>query len=271
MFDAHRIPTELKRAVLLGRKRVHWWLQRRRTAPNLCVFVTGQQRSGTNMVMDVLERSLDTDVYHETDPRAFANYEMRERGVIANLRENSPARCFVIKALCEGQWLPRLLDDFAPARALWVVRHYADVANSMALNFRTTAAVMKRIRDDRNAGGWRSRGMSDSTHALIRDLIADDISERAAAAVQWYMRNVLFFELRLQHEPRVQLVFYEPLVGQPQNEFERICRFVDLPYSTRLVRDVFATSVRKNRTPDLGSRIAGLCEDLWARFKSLEA
>ena len=36
------------------------------------VFVAGMQRSGTNLLMDVLDASHATQVFHETDPRAFS-------------------------------------------------------------------------------------------------------------------------------------------------------------------------------------------------------
>ena len=56
---------------------------------SVCLLVAGVQRSGTNMVMDVLERSYATEVYHERDPRAFANYQLREEEVIQSLIAHS--------------------------------------------------------------------------------------------------------------------------------------------------------------------------------------
>lgn len=258
-----------RRLALRGRKSLRHRLRGRAPGGGLCVFVTGQQRSGTNMVMDVLERSPDTDVYHETDPRAFVAYEMRPADTIASLHGRSRAPFFVIKALCEAQDIRHLLDAFAPARALWIVRDYADVANSMGKNFSSTATVMKRIRDDRQAGGWRSRGMSDDTYARVQALVRSDISEEAAAALQWYVRNVLYFELGLADDERVMLVYYEDLVTRPAAAFERICGFLGLRYSATLTSTVFASSVGKHAPPDMDPQIVALCEDLWSRYKRL--
>src|SRR5688572_22752173 len=47
------------------------------SGPRLCVFVAGVHRSGTNMMMDILERSWETDVLHESDSRAFEDNLMR--------------------------------------------------------------------------------------------------------------------------------------------------------------------------------------------------
>ena len=80
--------------------------------PRTHVFVAGQQRSGTNMLMEVLEWSPYTDVYHETDPRAFTpGYEMRETAVIQDLARASRAPFFIVKSLCELDRLRSLLDD----------------------------------------------------------------------------------------------------------------------------------------------------------------
>ncbi len=66
-----------------------------------CVFVAGVQRSGTNMLMDIMERSMETDVYHERDHRAFQSYEMKLTDVIHQIFKKSISPVFVIKALCE--------------------------------------------------------------------------------------------------------------------------------------------------------------------------
>ena len=83
-----RASRKLERHILLGSK---YAAQRMTQKPSqkLTVFVAGVQRSGTNMLMDALERSFETDVYHERDPRAFDNYLMRPPEVIARLHARS--------------------------------------------------------------------------------------------------------------------------------------------------------------------------------------
>ena len=68
-------------------------------AERTVVFVAGQQRSGTNMLMDVLDRHWRTDVFHETDTRAFERYQMRDIDTIRTLVGRSRASHVVIKAL----------------------------------------------------------------------------------------------------------------------------------------------------------------------------
>jgi len=235
------------------------------------VFVAGMQRSGTNMVMEVLDRSLHTDVYHETDPRAFDQYEMRPPEHILTLAARSGAPHFVIKALCELDQVKTLIDAFAPAKAVWIVRDFNDSVNSAIVSFAHFADRMARMSEDRLSDGWYGRGMSDVTHALLCQTYRSDISEASAAAMMWYYRNVLFFEQGLDADPHVMLVKYEELVTQPQHEFPRIFRFLDIPYSPWLSRHVFASSVRRKPAPDIDSSVSALCEKLAQRFEQVHA
>jgi hypothetical protein len=232
------------------------------------VFVAGHQRSGTNMLMDVLERSYETDVYHERDSRAFDNYQMRELPVIRNLHRISQSRYFVIKALCELQDLPELMAAFQPAQTLWLVRDYRDVVNSAVRSFPDFAKYARLLADDSEAAGWRGKGMSRETRAIVRSVVHPEITETSAAALQWYVRNTLFFERGLDRDPKVLLVFYENLVDRPQTEFVRIFKFLGLKYAPWMARDIFGTSVGKHHEPDIDAPIRALCDGIMARFRA---
>ena len=97
-----------RRAILLAK--AVWQRVVPRPPVRTYVFVAGMQRSGTNMVMDVLERSLGTDVYHENDPRAFERYEMRDPAVIRQLANGSGTPLF--RAWAEN-WGKRLRESLA--------------------------------------------------------------------------------------------------------------------------------------------------------------
>ena len=162
------------------------------------------------------------------------------------------------------------MDDFAPARTVWIVRDYRDVVNSMCVSFRNQGKQVKRIANDRDSDGWQGRGMSDATHEIVRDRVHDDISDRSAAALIWYFRNQLFFEQDFNADPRVLLVRYESLVTGPEAEFERIFSFLGLAYEPRHSRKVVPHSIRKAREPEIEPSIMELCETMTARFDALQ-
>lgn len=233
------------------------------------VFVAGHQRSGTNMLMDTLERSYETDVYHERDSRAFSHYQMREPPVIRELYEASQYRCFIIKALCELQDLPELMGYFERARTIWMVRNYRDVVNSAVRSFPDFAKYARCLADDPAAAGWRGKGMSEETRNLVRSVVHPEISETSAAALQWYVRNTLFFEKGLDRDARVLLVSYETLVHSPDTEFRRIFDFAGIRYSPWMARNTFSTSIGKNQEPEIETSIRKLCDAMMARFEGL--
>jgi hypothetical protein len=234
--------------------------------PRLVVFVGGVQRSGTNMMMDVLERSLETSVFHERDPRAFQDYMMFAPSVIHRLVDESPARCVVIKALCESQDLAQLLRDFAPAKGIWSLRRYEDMVNSHVRSWPGEVSTMHRLVADRNSMKWRGRGMSDETYATIKRLHRPDLDDWSAAALFWYLRNMLFFEQGLDRDPRVRVVKYETLVSTPDQEFRELFDFLGLTYSRRVASVVHSRSIRKNVPPRIDPAIREVCDALSRRF-----
>lgn len=218
------------------------------------------------MVMEVLEQSFETDVYHEHDRRAFVNYHMKEPAEIRGLIGRSGARCVVVKCLLESQRLLDLLEEFRPAKALWVLRDYRNVTSSMLVSFRNQAAQAKRIAVDRNADGWLGERMSDSTHAIVASLVKPDISDASAAALQWWFRNARYFEQALDADPRVMLARYEDIVQNPRREFRRICAFAGIAYSDRMVSGVQAGSNDRRPPPAIAADIESHCMELMDRF-----
>ncbi len=265
---AQRVSERTQRVALLASKKTVQTVLYpfSRQGSSTTVFVAGNQRSGTNMLMEVLEKSYHTEVFHERDPRAFVNYQMRERRIVKELVEQSKAPCVVIKALCESQEIAQLLNEFSPASAIWVFRDYNDVVNSMLNQFRGMADQARRVAKHHDSCGWRGRGMSDETHALVRRLVRPNINDASASALQWYYRNVLFFEQGLDSDPRVILVRYEDMVTQPEEQFARIFSFLDIPFSPRVCRDIFLTSVRKREPPVIDPEIRAACDQLLERL-----
>jgi hypothetical protein len=146
-----------KRAFLASKYLVHnFRALSQKAKEKTTVIIAGHQRSGSNMLMDVLERSYETDVYHERDSRAFENYQMRDIPSIRSLHNASQSPCFVIKALCELQELPELMAAFSPASTVWLIRDYRDVVNSAVRSFPGLREIC--LPPGRQPGGGRLAG-----------------------------------------------------------------------------------------------------------------
>ena len=264
--DVRSLPTRIRHAALRYRKA---WFQRLLPRPlERHVFVAGMQRSGTNLLMDVLDASAVTQVFHERDPRAFDHYEMRDVTIIKQLADQCPAPVFVIKALCELDRITVLMDTFQPAQTLWVVRDWRDSTNSAIKSFANFVPQWERLMKG-DASDWRGRGMSSTTRALLADLYRPDASEAEGAAIMWYYRNVIFFE-QLADDPRVRVVFYEELVQHPMREVDAVYTFLGLPgFNAGIANRIYSRSVRHRSPPDIRPEVGALCDALLARFKTL--
>ncbi len=230
------------------------------------VILSGVQRSGTNMFMDVFDKSYETVVYNETNIKAFNNYEMRDYEIIESLRDRSSAPNFVIKALCELHDLNKLLDILSPAKSIWMFRDYNDVVNSMLVSFGNQALQINRFVGNGGSDEWLSRGMSDSTIEILRRFSGEHLDDASAAALQWYMRNVLLFEQNLHTDLRVKVISYDHLVVEPQIKFVEIFEFLGLEYTERLSASVNARSIRRRETPVIDSEIRAICDGLYQRL-----
>ncbi len=235
------------------------------------VFISGAQRSGTNMLIECLDWSGQTDVYHESDPRAFRDYQMFPRDVIHSLVNSSRFPFFVIKALCEAEQIKAMLDEFSPAKAIWVVRDFRDTVNSAVRNFPDfTERVQEMADDPMSVTGWFARGLSDETLALLRRLNYPDMNSESASALRWYIRNVLFFEQGLEKDGRVLVIHYGDLVTDPSPTMEAVFRFIGLAdYSSFITRKIHARSLRKNPEPPIHPDIYEACMQLQERFSSI--
>ena len=233
------------------------------------VFVAGMQRSGTNLLMDVLDASAATQVFHETDPRAFERYEMRDLAVIRQLSRQCPAPVFVVKALCELDRIRFLMDTFAPAKTLWMVRDWRDSVNSAIKSFGNFVPQWKRLAHG-DAGDWRGRGMSSATRELLAAMYRPDASEAEGAAIMWFYRNALYFERQLASDERVRVVFYEDLVQNPMREVAVVYDFLGLRGFNRGVAGrIHSRSVKYRSPADISPAVAALCDELLARFRAL--
>lgn len=234
----------------------------------LHVFVAGMQRSGTNLLMDILDASIETRVFHETDPSAFDLYQMRDEAVIRELAGQCRARVFVIKALCELDRFPDLMYDFAPAKTLWMVRDWRDSAHSAVKSFGNFVQQWERLTEG-DPVNWRGRGMSEITRSVLAELYRPDASEAEGAAIMWYYRNALFFERQLHTDDRVCLVFYEDMVEHPRQEVELIFGFIGLNDSPRrIARRIYAHSVRHREPEGVSTAVSELCDSLLARLRA---
>jgi Sulfotransferase domain len=232
----------------------------------MIVFLSGVHRSGTNMMMRILERCIDTDVFHESDARAFSNYMMRGDEILRELIERSPSRRIVFKALHEAHELRTLMTKFQPSRSIWMYRHFDDVVNSILERWPRSRNMMDQIITKADAGGWRELGMTDRTREFLASLYHKSMNDATITALFWYQRNQLLFDQKLECDRNCMLVNYGELAQTPVENLRAICAFLDITHTSYMHRMVHAHSIAKRPSPPIEPRVRAFCQDMYQRL-----
>jgi Sulfotransferase domain len=234
------------------------------------VLIVGLQRSGTNLLVRGLERDPRFQVYNENHRTAFSRFQLRPDPVIRQLVERSRQPYVLFKPLCDSHRTADLLDglglDPAP-RAIWAYRSVDGRARSAVAKFGDTNLRM--LRELAAGGGqdrWEAQRLSPDSLQLIASIDWAARSPHDAAAMFWYVRNRLYFELGLAERPDVLLVSYDAMLADPRAEMGRICRFLDLPFDGRLVAHVEGRRGGGDARLDLDPRIQERCDELAAQL-----
>ncbi len=239
------------------------------------VFILGIQRAGTSLMYWVFERDLQARIYRETSELTSGDTLEHVRlnplpAVKARLaRDKAPL--IVLKPLVESQRVHELTAAFPGAKVLWQYRHYQDVASSNLKAFGADNGL-KDLRPfvHNDPDNWRSQHSTAETRDTIRRFFREDMNPYDAAALFWWARSRLYFDLGLDGDSDVLLCRYEDLATDPAATMRRIYAFLGRPFpGDHIVRDVHPQSVGKGRVSRLSPEVDALCADLLARFDRL--
>lgn len=231
------------------------------------VLIFGEQRSGTNMLLDCFDRSPQTAVYNETDDDAFVDYELRDLQVLRAIVGASPASHVVLKPTADGNRADEVLDALPGARGIWIFRDYRDaVSSALALFRETSLEYLIKVATRSPVARWRSINITDADRLMIQSHLSRGISEASARALIWFIRNSFLFRLHLDARRDVLVINYEDLVGNPTEVVGMAFKFAGLPFKRNYAAEVFASSIGRRPAPHIDPEIAAACESLLSRM-----
>jgi hypothetical protein len=250
------------------------WRRTHDAAPNaMPVFLVGLQRSGTNMLVRGLERAPQFEVHNENDREAFHRFRLLPDPVIRALVIRSPHEYVLFKPLCDSHRTAELLDGIGTptrGRAIWAYRGVdGRVRSSLAKFGDTNLRALARIAAGHGTALWQAQGLSEESLELIRSFDYRRMSPASAAALFWYVRNSLFFELGLSERPDVILMSYDEMLAQPEPSMRALCRSLGLPFDPAYVRHVETRSRPGHPVEDIDPLIRARCADLQGRLDTV--
>ncbi|HEX3426113.1 MAG TPA: hypothetical protein VHT30_08270 [Acidimicrobiales bacterium] len=234
------------------------------------VFLVGLQRSGTNMLTRALAASREFEVYNENDRRAFERFRLRPDGDIERLVETCRSRYVLFKPLCDSHRTGELLDRFGGGgpRAVWMFRSVEGrIASAVAkfgdVNLRVLAAIAAGEGDHT----WQAQGISSENRDLLRRFDYDAMSAESAAALFWYIRHSLFFDLGLDRRDDATIVSWDGLVAQPDVGMRSLCAFLGLAFQPALFAHFEHRTRVGGQRADIDPVIRERCEALHQRLE----
>jgi Sulfotransferase family len=238
------------------------------------VYLVGLQRSGTNMLARGLDTAPEFEVRNENDGEAFNLFQLRSDAVVERIVLASRQRYVLFKPLCDSHRVDNLLDDVStpsPGRAIWAYRDVDGRVRSAVSKFgRNNLLVLGDIAAGRGRGMWQAQRLADETLAVISSFDYSTMTPETAAALMWWMRNGLYFELGLDTRNDVLLASYQDLLHDPPGAMGAICSFLDLPYRPGLVAHLRAPSPGGPRRLDIDPRVRLLCDQLAVRLDDVQ-
>jgi sulfotransferase family protein len=251
----------IKRNGLAARKAV--WRIGHSYAPNTkAVYILGAQRSGTTLLLDCFDRSMEIDVLGESS-RAMVNFKIVGDDVLDELITSSRHKAIVFKPLTDSHRAREFLRLSPNSVAIWAYRRVEDRANSAVAKFGDhNLQILRDFASGKNLDIWQAQGLTDESLKLINSFNLSDMSPHDAAAVFWYIRNSLYFSNKLDELDNVLPLAYEDLVAEPQKTMQGICRFIECQYSKKMISDVHTTSVGRERS-NLSENTRSLCVPMY--------
>ena len=223
------------------------------------------------MLIDTLDKSLDTWLYNESNLEAFYdNYRIKNHEVRKRLIERARCKWVVFKPLADSQYADHLLDSYEGSKAIWIYRDYRDVANSAHRKWGSGQKwLVRQLATKDHYPHWFCERVSESARTAVQQLYHENIGEAEAAAIKWYVRNTFYFELGLDKRPeQVLFMKYEDLVHNPSTMYDLVFDFLDIDFHSTYAEGTFTSSVGKEDSPPLASDIEATCEALLAKLDS---
>ena len=235
------------------------------------VLLVGLQRSGTNMLVRGLERSPEFAVYNENHPAAFHRFRLRPDPVVRALVDRSRHPYVLLKPLCDSHRTAELLDGLGTrleGRALWAYRSVDGRTRSALAKFGDANLQALRAIAAGDRDRWEAQRLSPASLELIAGFDWPRTGAASAAALFWYVRNRLYFELGLADRADVLLVSYDAMTTDPPAEMRRICEFLGFPYDDRLVAQVAPRAPASRAPLDVHPDVRARCQELAGQLEA---
>ena len=167
-------------------KEIYQLLKLRSSHKKTVLFIVGCQRSGTSLTIQIFDRDLNTKVYEELSKLSSNDLRNKIRlnplESVKKVVDKNKVPLIVSKPLVETQNSLKLLNYFQGSKALWMYRHYKDVASSNLTLFGIENGINNlRPIVENDSQNWRSENVPENVRKVVFDHFSEDMNPYDAA------------------------------------------------------------------------------------------
>jgi len=233
------------------------------------IYILGVQRSGTNMLLGAFAKAPETEIHNESmNSRAFSVWTLRGDDVVRSLIESSRHRCIIFKPLVDIYRVVHLMEGLgvpSSGRAIWIYRDFADRVRSVYGNWPDSPGEYG-LRIATGYRNWETAGLTEETLSIIDRLDAETMTPASGAALFWYLRNSLFFDLQLAPRPDVALISYDTFIVDPAPLMAQLCDFAGVRFRSEMVSGIARRPPPVSIEIEIDPVIADACDVLRRRL-----
>jgi hypothetical protein len=262
-----------RRRTLALVKRLARSLMRARPDERRVVLIFGCQRSGTTMLQQTfLGRSWRVFILEEHDRRLVGplpgETTWQEYSIVLKRIRRLPFEVVAAKPLVESASATALMDAAGAVKAIWMLRHYPEVAQSNVSRFGMGNPYrdLEPIRS-RDARDWRYRGATEETWKTVTALLNRSLTPFDAAALFWWTRNQLYFDQRLWEDDRIRILRYERACNQPDEVIRSLSDHIGLTLPLGSIAPRVRALPFLPETREFDPDVERLCKKLWDSFE----
>lgn len=260
---------KISRRLINYKKYVYWILNG--SASTTPVFIMGCGRSGTQMMLNVLERDERIQVLRENDPKIARNY-MLVKEFIKPAIENCRAPVLIMKPILNSFEVSNLLTEFDQSKVIWIVRSYKDMAASSVNKFGSRVSeYIKHVVESGIGDNWISSGIPSDTLQKLRCINTKGFNNYDWMCLIWWSVNLTVLKDKLYKNRRFILLNYDKMVYEPDLYFLKIYNFIGLSKRIKNANYIHSKSVGKGSKIKLHPIVNKMCFDLTNSLISLSS
>jgi len=238
--------------------------------PKSIVYILGYGRSGTSILINLLEHLFSVDAHGERSKEVMTDFQINNDNLKRHIAKNK-FKILALKPILNSCDVNKFITEDSRAKVLWLFRDYNDVVYSALKKFDNRVALsLKDYIINENNVGWISNQIHKEEKEVISNLEYSTYSDEDWMALVWWFVNHTLMRQKCYESSQCVVIEYNDLVENPKNYLYRIKEFIGIKENYNLHRFIENNRVGKGVEINLNSTVKGMCEELLGDLRKVK-